>query len=55
MYQERGFAEAKKMFQAILEEYPDDGPSALYVERCEGYEKSPPPEDWDGVFRMTTK
>ena len=34
---------------------PDDYPSKLLMERCELYEKNPPPENWDGVMAMDTK
>ena len=55
IYRDRSFKEAKDQFEAILEDYPGDGPSELYVKRCEDYLRNPPAEDWDGVFRMTTK
>ena len=52
---DKKFAEARKSFETIVENHPDDGPSKLYVERCKEYEENPPPEGWDGVFRMKTK
>ena len=55
LYKERKFAEAKACFEKALAAYADDGPSKLYVERCEQYIATPPPADWDGVFVMTTK
>ncbi len=55
IYRNREFSEAKIAFRSILNDYPGDRPSELYVERCEEYERTPPPDDWDGVFRMTTK
>lgn len=33
----------------------DDLAARTFVDRCRQYEKNPPPEDWDGVFVMTTK
>ena len=30
------FAAAKRLFGAIAEEFPGDGPSRIYEERCEG-------------------
>ena len=38
-----------------LKVVPEDGPSKVYYERCKYYIDNPPPEDWDGVFVMTTK
>lgn len=55
LYKKRQFAEAKAQFEKALSIKPDDGPSKLYVERCEHFIKNPPPPDWDGVFVMTTK
>ena len=55
LYRMRHFEEAKKYFQKALEIVPDDGPSQVYIERCDYFIKNPPPPDWDGVFTMTTK
>ncbi len=55
LYREHKFEEAIKYFRKALEIKPDDGPSKLYVERCEMLAKNPPPPNWDGVFTMTTK
>ncbi len=55
LYRNRKFSEAKTYFQKCLELVPGDGPSEIYIERCEAFIKSPPPEDWDGVFVMKTK
>lgn len=55
LYKNRKWQEAKDKFQKALEISPGDGPSKLYIERCNQYLKNPPGEDWDGVFIMTTK
>ena len=49
------FDEARKFFAQALKIDPDDGPSKVYYVRCKHYVENPPPEDWDGVFVMTTK
>jgi len=49
------FAEALECFAKALEIDPEDGPSRVYYDRCRHYIDNPPPEDWDGVFVMTTK
>lgn len=49
------FSEGLKMFQKALELDPEDGPSKIYVERCQDYIADPPPPDWDGVYVMKTK
>ena len=54
-YKQRKWDDAIKAFELALNVQPDDGPSSLYLERAQHYKASPPPEDWDGVFIMTTK
>jgi len=55
LYRARQWRPAKAAFQAALAENPADGPAALYLERCEIYERAPPGMDWDGVWTMATK
>ncbi|TAL35590.1 MAG: tetratricopeptide repeat protein [Spirochaetes bacterium] len=54
-YKQRKWDEAIKAFERALQIDPKDGPSDLYVKRARDYKLTPPPEDWDGVFTMTTK
>jgi adenylate cyclase len=54
-YRRREWAAARAHFQAALEACPDDGPSRLYIERCEGNIAQPPPPDWDFVVRRQEK
>jgi hypothetical protein len=49
------FEEARDAFGNALKIDPDDGPSKVYYKRCKHLLENPPPEDWDGVFTMTTK
>ncbi|AFG37991.1 tetratricopeptide repeat protein [Spirochaeta africana] len=55
MYKLMEFGEARQLFAQALELDPDDGPSRVYLDRCQHYLDNPPPEDWDGVFVMQTK
>nr|WP_232369215.1 hypothetical protein [Leptospira abararensis] len=55
LYKSRKFAEAKEEFKKGLAIHPQDGPTKLYIERCDDYIADPPPEDWDGVYNMKTK
>jgi len=55
LYKSRRFEEAKAGFDAILNKFPKDGPSALYAQRCADCIKLPPPPDWDGVYVAKTK
>ena len=54
-YRERDWLLAAARFQEALRFAPNDGPSALYLERCQRLMEDPPPADWDGVFVMTHK
>jgi adenylate cyclase len=51
----RDYAQAAASFVAALESIPNDGPSARYLRSATDYIAVPPPEDWDGVFDLTTK
>lgn len=51
----REWARAIELFEVTLRMRPDDGPARLHLERCRGYEKQPPPADWDGVWTMSSK
>jgi adenylate cyclase len=51
LYRAREFRAARDVFAAN----PGDGPSQVYVERCDLFMVEPPPADWDGVWRMKEK
>ncbi|HYL86924.1 MAG TPA: adenylate/guanylate cyclase domain-containing protein [Candidatus Angelobacter sp.] len=55
LYCQRRWAEAQGCFQAILDKWPEDGPSRAYWKRCQDYLFDEPPTGWDGVFTMTHK
>lgn len=55
LYRERMWAEAKDCFAAILQQLPDDKPCKIYMERCDHFAETPPPENWDGVFNRRDK
>ena len=55
LYKLMKFEAARDAFGRALAACPDDGPSKVYFARCKYYIDTPPPEDWDGVFVMTTK
>lgn len=54
-YRQRKFKEALQTFYDALQIDEDDGPSQLYFIRTDKYIKSPPPDDWNGVFELKTK
>lgn len=55
LYREAEFARAIHEFGHALVANDKDKPSALYVERCRTFMKSPPPDDWNGEWVMTEK
>ena len=55
LYKLMQFEQARERFLAALKIDPEDGPSKVYLARCKHYVDNPPPDDWDGVFVMTTK
>ncbi len=55
LYRAKAFHEAQDVFKSILEENPEDGPSQTYIDRCESLAQQTLPEEWDGVFTLTTK
>jgi len=54
-YKLMDFEKGMQLFAEALKLDADDGPSMVYYLRCKHYIDNPPPEDWDGVFVMTTK
>lgn len=54
-YRGRDWTGAIAAFQAALQAEPEDGPSAMYLERCRIYAERPPAEDWNGVWVLTDK
>ncbi len=49
------FEGARKLFAEALKIDSEDGPSQVYYARCKHFIDTPPAEDWDGVFVMTSK
>ncbi len=46
---------AIEIFQQVLTDYPQDGPTQVFIERCLNLLAHPPEGLWDGVFIMKTK
>ena len=55
LYKNGDFASAIKTFKQCLVIAEDDGPSKVYIDRCQAYLVNPPGDDWDGVFVLTEK
>lgn len=54
-YKRRDFKTAATHFEAALALDPKDGPARVYLARAEEYRIAPPPEQWDGVYELTSK
>jgi adenylate cyclase len=55
LYRQGQFAAAAAHFSQALEHLPQDGPSQVFLTRCQQYETNPPTPDWDAVFRPDQK
>ncbi len=51
----RDWKQAKILFKQALKVVDDDGPSKVYIERCDNFAKNPPPRGWDGVYSLKGK
>lgn len=54
-YKSREWSRGIKIFEEILERYPEDGPSKIFLHRCQLYLEEEPEPAWDGVYVMKTK
>ncbi len=55
LYKQRYWMDAVVKFMAALELDPHDGPSHVFMSRCEEFNENPPSAGWDGVYTMTQK
>lgn len=55
LYAARKFGLARDAFKETAKLEPKDNASLKMADRCEGFVKNPPAEDWDGVYTHTTK
>ncbi|MDF1562084.1 MAG: adenylate/guanylate cyclase domain-containing protein [Deltaproteobacteria bacterium] len=54
-YKEQLWDRAIALFQECLEHQPGDYAAQLYIARSNAMKETPPGDDWDGVYTMTTK
>jgi len=54
-YESRDFESARKLFNNIYQNDPEDSACKLYIDRCAKFVASPPPKEWDGVDNLTEK
>jgi adenylate cyclase len=54
-YRQQRWHEALELFEESLAFWPGDGPSRTMARRCQVYQKTSPPEGWDGVLEALYK
>lgn len=54
-YKNKQWEEAISGFGDVLALKPEDKPSEIYLQRCQGFIASPPDTDWDGIWSLTEK
>ena len=54
-FEARDWDRAAKSFRGVLKLIENDGPAETYVKRCAEFQKTPPPQNWDGVFNLLSK
>jgi len=54
-YREKRWGEAIGLFEKILEESPEDGPSQFYLALCRRFLAEPPSDGWDGSVSLSQK
>ena len=55
IYRSAQWETAIGMFGELLRDFPDDGPTRVFVQRCWDLIENPPEGEWDGVFVMKAK
>ncbi len=55
LYKNQEFEQAMEQFNSLIKKYPDQRIYSIYQERCAVFLKTPPEENWDGVFTHTSK
>jgi adenylate cyclase len=54
-YKAQNWREAANQFSEVLANFPDDGPSQVFLERAIEFSENAPEGEWDGVYVMKTK
>lgn len=54
LYEKGEFKKAHTQFEHLAGMYPDDGPTKIYLNRCQEFIDHPPTQ-WEGIYRLTNK
>jgi adenylate cyclase len=54
-YRQQNWNRAAELFAELLAQFPDDGPTQIFLERAIEFSENAPEGEWDGVYVMKTK
>jgi adenylate cyclase len=54
-YRQQNWNRAAELFAEVLAQFPDDGPTQIFLERAIEFSENAPEGEWDGVYVMKTK
>ena len=54
-YDNRDWDAALRAFEGVVQRFPSDGPSKVFIMRCMAFQAHPPSDDWDGVVHLDAK
>jgi adenylate cyclase len=54
-YRKQNWNRAAELFAEVLAQFPDDGPTQIFLERAIEFSENGPEGEWDGVYVMKTK
>jgi adenylate cyclase len=54
-YRNQNWMEAAGRFGELLSDYPEDGPTQIFLQRALEFLENAPESDWDGVYVMKSK
>lgn len=54
-FYQRSFKDADRLFARVQKLLPEDPLATMFRERCASYQRTPPPDDWNGAWVMTSK
>lgn len=55
LYQNKQWNAAQQFFRNYMDCFPNDKPARIFFQRSDHFSKTPPPDDWDGVYSHRSK
>lgn len=53
-YLARDFSTAETLYAKLQEQFPEDQVAEILRKRCHAFSTTPPAEDWDGIYRISS-